>query len=123
MGEWATPSGDWGGISRSTMKSGRTRRWGIKRRAGYTEAAEPRRPRGGWGDFAPAERRGARAAARGRRECPPAGTAKAGWAEKRGLGLSLFLPAGSRGKTRWVKGTQNYSLNQPKICLDIGSTS
>src|SRR5712691_6360794 len=120
MRAWGTPSGDWGGISPFTMRNGRTRRWGIKRRAGCTEAAEPCHPREGWGDFAPAERRGARAAERGRRECPPAGTAKEGWAEKRGLGLSLFLPAGSRGKTRWVKGTQNYSLNQPKFCLDIG---
>src|SRR5712692_4316909 len=120
MGAWATPSGDWGGISRSTMKSGRTRRWGIKRRAGCTEAGERRRPHGRQGDFAPAERRGARTAAGSRRECPPAGTAKEGWAKKRGLGLSLFLPAGSRGKTRWIEETQSYSLNWPKFCLDIG---
>src|SRR5438309_6724476 len=120
MGAWETPSGDWGGISPSTMKSGRTRRWGIKRRVGCTAAGEPRRPHGGWGDFAPDERSGARAAKRGRRECPPAGTAKQGWVGKRGLGLSLFLPAGSRGKTRWVEETQSYSLKRPKFCLDIG---
>ena len=77
-------------------------------------------PARGVGRFRAGERPGARTAARGRRECPPAGTAKAGWAKKRGLGLSLFLPAGSRGKTRWVEETQSYSLNQPKFCLDIG---
>src|SRR5216684_3525733 len=120
MGAWATPSGDWGGISPSTMRNGRTRRWGIKRRVGCTAAGEPRRPHGGWGDFAPDERSGARAAKRGRRECPPAGTAKQGWVGKRGLGLSLFLPAGSRGKARWVEETQSYSLKRPKFCLDIG---
>src|SRR5438132_4004102 len=120
MGAWETPSGDWGGISPSTMKSGRTRRWGSKRRVGWTAAGEPRRPHGGWGDFAPDERSGARAAKMGRRECPPAGTAKQGWVGKRGLGLSLFLPAGSRGKTRWVEETQSYSLKRPKFCLDIG---
>src|SRR5712692_128675 len=120
MGAWETPSGDWGGISPSTMRNGRTRRWGIKRRVGCTAAGEPRRPHGGWGDFAPDERSGARAAKRGRRECPPAGTAKQGWVGKRGLGLSLFLPAGSRGKARWVEETQSYSLKRPKFCLDIG---
>ena len=36
------------------------------------------------------------------------------------MGLSLFLPAGSRGKTRWVEETQSYSLKRPKFCLDIG---
>src|SRR6266852_7032182 len=120
MGAWATPSGDWGGISPSTMKNGRTRRWGIKRRAGCTEGAEKRRPRGRWDDFAPDERRGGHTARRGRRECPPAGTAKKGWAGKRGLGLSLFLPAGSRGKTRQIEETQRYRLKWPKFCLDIG---
>src|SRR6266852_4077420 len=120
MGGCGTPSGDWGGISPSTMKSGRTRRWGIKRRAGCTAAAAPRRPRERWDDFAPDERPGARTARSGRRECPSAGTAKRGWAGKRGLGRSLFLPTGSRGKTRWVKETQSYSLNQPKFCLDNG---
>src|SRR5437667_6483592 len=98
MRAWGTPSGDWGGISPFTMRNGRTRRWGIKRRVGCTEAGEPRRPRGGGGDFAPNERPGARTAERGRRECPPAGTAKVGGVGQRGLGLSLFLPAGSRGR-------------------------
>src|SRR5439155_23702365 len=120
MAGWGSRTGDGGGVSPSPMRTGRTRRWGIARRFGRMGPPEPRRPRGGWGDFAPDERRGARAAESGRRECPPAGTAKKGWAGKRGLGLSLFLPTGSRGKTRWVEETQSYSLNQPKFCLDFG---
>src|SRR6202158_2156064 len=102
------------------MKSGRTSRWGIKRRAGYTAAAERCRPRGGWGDFAPNGRPGARTAVRGRRECPPAGTAKQGGPEKRRRMLALFLPTGSWGKPRWIEEAQSYSLNQPKFWLDIG---
>src|SRR6266852_3972648 len=120
MAAWGTPSGGWVATSGSTMRSDRTRRWGIGRRCARTAAAEEDRPRGGWGDFAPDERPGARTAKCGRRECPPAGTAKKGWAGKRGLGLSLFLPAGSRGKTRQIEETQSYSLKWPKFCLDIG---